>query len=507
MNKIFSACGTIALTALIALSTAHAQQNKCGVSTAYGKKIMEQFHSNRNEMRDYVFDRGAVTYVPVRFFLVAQSDGTGRTSEKAAFGALCLMNKNYKDQDIQFYLKEFKYINNDAIYSDPINTGFNDISNQMIYNAINIFITKDAGEEGVLGFYMPEAGPQGNDWVVLVEGSANEKLVATHEVGHFFSLNHTFYGWECTGGWDEDLHGNPVGSVAPCPDHIPNERVNMTNCQGFNCGGDCICDTPADYMFPSSTCDYTKNAKDPNGQLVNPDIQNYMNYVYGCSEYHFTDDQKEAIKNSLFSSSRNYVRPNYTPNLAEVNGTPTIVSPQSSELIPTYNAVPLEWTSVDGADKYLIELTTSGQPTKRYIVNSNTTVLTDLLPSKSYLWKVMAFNEYSTCGNYSGQKILKTGDQLSDTSDMTSKEKWSLGPNPVRLGESFFLNLSTNAKITADISIFTANGQLVKERSGLDFAQGETSFEIETNNLNAGLYLVSIKTNNGARTMKLSIVE
>ncbi|MBK8563846.1 MAG: hypothetical protein IPN76_11025 [Saprospiraceae bacterium] len=216
MNQIIRALGTFAFTALIAITAAHAQHHKCGVTLEEGKKIMEQFHFNRNEMRDFAFERGAITYVPIRFYMVANADGTGRTSEKAALGALCLLNENYADQEIQFYIKEFRYINNDDIHSDPINSGFNDIANQMIYNALNIFISKETGEEGVLGFYQPGAGPQGNDWVVLEENSATEKLVATHEVGHFFSLNHTFYGWECTGGWDENLHGNPVGFTTPC---------------------------------------------------------------------------------------------------------------------------------------------------------------------------------------------------------------------------------------------------------------------------------------------------
>jgi hypothetical protein len=506
MNQIIRALGTFAFTALIAITAAHAQHHKCGVTLEEGKKIMEQFHFNRNEMRDFAFERGAVTYVPVRFYLVAEGDGTGRTSERAALGALCLLNENYANQEIQFYIKEFKYINNDDIYSDAINSGFNDIANQMIYNAINIFLTDGTGEEGVLGFYQPNAGPQGNDWVVLDENSATEKLVATHEVGHFFSLNHTFYGWECTGGWNGDLNGSPVGFTNPCG--AITELVNMTNCEGSNCGGDCLCDTPADYMFgPSNTCSYTADALDPNGQPLSPDIKNFMNYIYGCSDYHFTDDQKQAIKNSLFSSSRNYIRPNYTPNLEQVTGTPTLVSPQGGELVPTYNAVPLEWTAVPGADSYLIEMTTSGQPTRRLIANSNTTVVNGLLPNKSYLWKVLGFNEYSTCAGFSGQKILKTGELINDTSVLTTKEKWTLGPNPVKLGESVFLTLITNAKLAADITIFTANGQLVQERRAIDFAQGDTSYEIETNSLNTGLYLVNIRTENATRTLKLSIVE
>ncbi len=494
----------LVLTSAILASTAANAQHKCGVTAEDGKKIMEQMQINRNEMRDYVHTRGAVTYVPVRFFLVAKSDGTGRASERAGFQALCLLNQNYLDQDIQFYLKEFKYINSNGIYSDPTSfSGSNAIKNQMVYNAINIFFVHEMAEQGVLGYYQPGPGPQGNDWIVCLEGQAGQDLVLTHEVGHFFSLNHTFYGWESSGGWDEFTHGNPVGALSP--DGVPNEYVSGTNC---NNSGDGICDTPADYMFPSNSCNYTKNAKDPNGQSLAPDIKNFMNYVYGCSDYHFTEDQKDEISNSLFSSSRSYVRPNYTPNLATVSGSPTIVSPQQSETIPTYNSVPLEWTAVPGADKYLIELTTSGQETARIIANSNTITLTNLLPSKSYLWKVMAYNEYSTCGNFSGQKIFKTGSQqVSDTSTIPQLASWSLNPNPVRVGTPFFINLETTEALHCNINVTNMTGQRVLDYQQTVFSFGESSLEVPTGNLTPGIYFVTIRTENDLQTQRLSVVD
>ncbi len=495
--------GALLVTAIIFTSVAAQAQHYCGVSTEMGANIMEQMQSNRNEMRDYVHTRGAITYVPVRFFLVAKSDGTGRASERAGLQTLCHLNENYLDQDIQFYLKEFKYINSNSIYSDPMsNAGSNAIANQMIYNAMNFFIVHEMSEEGVLAYYQPSAGPSGNDWIVSLENSVATEPVISHEVGHFFSLNHTFYGWECSGGWDEAVHGNPVGSFGPCGQ--PNEKVDMTNC---TTAGDGICDTPADYMFPNNNCAYTQNAKDVNGQLLSPDIHNFMNYIYTCSDYHFTDDQKTEIHNSLFSFNRNYIRPNYIPNLATVTGTPTIVSPQQSELIPTFNAVPLEWTAVPGADRYLLEFISSGQETARVIVTSNSVVLNNFLPNKSYLWKVLAFNEYSTCGGWSGQKIFKTGDQLSDTASIPDLASWSLSPNPVRVGAPLFINIKTTAAIQPSISIYNMTGQLVQEFLDNEFKSGESSFEVPTYNLTAGMYFVTLRTENDFQTQRLSVVE
>ncbi len=500
MSKSIKFWTLLAVIGVLSATTSFAQ-HKCGVSYEDGMMLRAQMQANRNEMRDYVFERGAITYVPVRFFLVAKSDGSGRTSERAGLQALCKLNAAYLDQEIQFYLKEFKNINSNSIYSDPTSfSGSNAIANQMIYNAINVFLVDEMAEEGVLGYYQPNAGPNGNDWIVSLESAASQDLVLPHEIGHFFSLNHTFYGWECNGGW-VPADGNPVGAMTPC--NVPAERVNGSNC---TTAADQICDTPADYMFPNNSCAYTLNVKDVNGALLDPDIHNYMNYVYGCSDYHFTDGQKDEIQNSLFSFNRNYIRPNYTPNLALVTGSPTIVSPQQSELIPTYNAVPLEWTAVAGADRYLLEITTSGQVIRK-IVTTNSTILTDLAPSKSYLWKVMAFNEYSTCGGFSGQKIFKTGSQqVSDTSTIPDVASWNIAPNPVRAGASFFVNVNSTESVKATFSLTNMTGQLIKEFPETEFKSGENSFEVPTNGLSTGMYFVTFRTKNNFQTQRLSVI-
>ena len=476
--------------------------NWCGVSTQSGAQIKAQLHENRHEMADYVSDRTVTTYVPVRFFLVAKTDGTGRASEKLALAALCKLNENYADQDIQFYIKELKYLNNTTIFSNPTSFGgSNAIANQMIYNALNIFIVNEMSEEGVLAYYQPDAGPNGNDWIVALQSYVDEDLVLTHEVGHFFSLNHTFYGWESTGGWDPILYGNPVGTTSP--DGITNEMVNGSNC---NNAGDDICDTPADYMFPNNSCDYTQNAKDPNGQLLNPDIYNFMNYVYNCGNYHFSDGQKTAIHNSLFSNNRNYVRPNYTPNLDEVTGAPTIVSPASGSTVDTYNNVQLEWSALAGADHYFLEVTKSGTPAQRYISTTNSIVLTNLDPSTTYLWKVMGYNEYSTCGSFSSQKIFKTGNLINDTSDSKVSESWNVSPNPVKIGQPINLNMESAEGLEAEVTIFGATGQVAVGPVKYKFAGGLTALEIETDGLAPGFYLVSLQTANSLQTERVAVV-
>ena len=497
---------TFLLTFLLAfafVSQVSAQANWCGISPQNAKQIKDYMLQVREDMRGYVYDRDAVTYVPVRFFLVGKNDGSDRPSEKSALQALCHLNDNYADQDIQFYLKELKYMNNTSVNTNPESfSAVTAIKNAMIYNALNVFIVDIIAEPGVAAYYQPPAGPNGNDWIIASESYVDDVRVLSHEVGHFFSLNHTFYGWESSGGWDPAIHGIQVSNYSP--DGILNEKVDGSNCQT---AGDGICDTSADYMFPTNNCTYNGNAKDPNGILVSPDLNNHMNYAFGCNDYYFSDDQKAQIKANLFHSTRNYVRPNYTPTTTVISAVPTIISPANQETIATYNYVNLEWSAVTGADRYLVELVNSTTGNQRFIVNENKLLLTTLPASKSFLWRVMAFNEYATCANFSAQKIFKTGDIFSDTSESPAINDWSVNPNPVRIGQSFNVSVESINGVEADITLFNMTGQVVQYYPKNAFKGVSSSLEIQTGSLQAGMYLVSLATENGIETKRIAIVE
>ena len=479
----------------------NAQSNWCGISADDAQAMTANMLQVREDMRDFVKERNAITYVPVRFHLVAKSDGTGRPSERLALQALCLMNEGYANLDIQFYLKEFKYTNSTSAATNPESFGgFNAISSAMVYNAINIFIVDQIADPGVAAYWQGPPGPSGNDWIVVSDNFVTNENVLTHEVGHFFSLLHTFNGWESSGGWDPSIHGNPVGPTSP--DGVPNELVNASNCAS---AGDYMCDTPADYMFgPDNTCVYSSNAKDPTGALLAPDVSNRMNYFYNCSDYHFSNQQIVQITNSLFHSTRNYVRPGITPTLAAVSSAPALVKPAQSEKIDAYNNVELEWTVVPGANKYLVEVSNSNVGNLRYIVSDNTLVLTTLFENQSYLWRVMAYNEYSTCANFSSQKIFKTGSIFSDTSEIPGFEEWTISPNPVKGGNPILVNVESTG-IEANVSLITMTGQVVQNIPNYRFPAGFSTLEIPTDRLPAGIYIVAMRTPEGVETQRVAV--
>lgn len=503
-------CFTIAFIAMtFQMLAQHHDHFRCGISAQDGEEIKQNMLQTRAEMRDFVRPRNITTYVPVRFWMMAKTNGDGRASEEVGLKTICELNENYLDQDIQFYLHEFEYWNNTSVYNDPqsfasVNTIKGKLLNTSSYDAINIFILDDAGGGAAAYFQLP-MGQNGNDWIVSGDNYAGDGHSLTHEVGHFFNLPHPFNGWESTqDGWDPAIHGNPVGTYSP--DNVLNELVNGTNCQQ---AGDAICDTPADYMFPfpgSNQCTYNLDAMDPTGVLLEPVINNFMNYG-NCNSYFFTDGQKQEIENSLYSPQRDYVNPGDIPILDIVDQTPTVIAPGSGETVETYNSVELEWSEVPGATHYLVKIILPNVGTDILMVETTSMLLTDLEPNSTYFWQVRAFNEYSTCKGFSSQKIFKTGGTFTDTADVPNIDEWSIFPNPARNGGVIEVSVESTDGLEATVRMYSITGQLVHDADKVQFPAGMSTLEIPVSNFGTGVYMVTLQSENGLETKRVSIVD
>ena len=477
------------------------QQFSCGMSSTDCKEVMAEMLKNREEMRDQNFDRGAITYVPLRFFLVADLDGSGRGTERSCLTALCNLNNNYAEQEIQFYIKEFKYIDNGSIYDSPMGfSGSNAIANAMIYDAINIFVVQDAGG-GAAAYFQPPYGPNGNDWVVCAKQYMTDTRVLTHELGHFFSLAHTFNGWE-EEQWDIAKHGNPVTQFWAPDGSTRVELVDGSNCSN---SGDGFCDTPADYLFPSGNCSYTDQVRDKNSELLEPQVDNYMNYHFGCSEYFYTDDQKAAVKNSLNSFNRNYVRPGFTPVTTEITDKPTLISPENDEQLDYHENVYLTWEPVEGAQYYIVDLLSGTTKIKR-IVDTNFILFEDeLQPDKSYLWKVMPFNESYGCAQFSSTIKFRTGEGFNSIQEITEVSEFSILPNPVQAGSNINISISADENFDATIFLVSMTGQIVNSIQNYQFQKGNASLELSTSKIPSGVYFVNIQSEKGVLNKKIIV--
>ncbi len=494
---------------------AFAQDHVCGTSIESQLHGLERMTANRlNAANLATAGQRDVTYVKIKFHLVGSGNGAGFASESLIFDLLCTLNTAFEDQDIQFYMDlPFNYISNDALFNDAQSAaGQTQIQFNKVQTAMNIFITGNFPQPGLLGYYQ---GPFPTNDYIVIKKSATFGSTAPHEVGHFLSLAHPFFGWE-DNAWNPNVHGNPVTSnFAPSvgfPQLIPNELVDQSNC---NNAADQICDTPPDYLFAFSNgqsgCNnFTGGAMDPSGALIDPMENNMMSYFTSCSDYAFTNDQKVALNLDLMSGQRNYIRADDAPSTAAITGSPSLMEPIDGETTAGYNLVAFDWTPVDNADAYLLEISTA--PTflnnpQRYIVNGTYKIVEGtFVANATYYWRVRPFNKYITCGtSYTERESFVTGTSVS-VAEIDAVSGWNVSPNPVSSNESLTIQIDATADFDASVVLYNTAGQTVKTITSQVFNPGQSTLEVSTSGLNPGLYIVTMISEDGGVLNKKVVV-
>ncbi len=516
----------LSLFALAAMAQhPHPGGNWCGTSVADQELILKRLKTNR-AANYYSEQRGATTFVAVRFTRVGTNDGSQRASnEEDILEALCLLNEEYEDQDIVFYIKEIAYLDNTAIYEQPgSNLGYNLLAALTKYDALNIYLTKDASSDNnggiTLAFYRPPFGNDANDYIVCDQNFLLTDGVISHEVGHFFSLAHTFFGWEPNlNFWAEDANNNGIVnyldnfSVGPVSlnTSVKNELQSGANCDQSDVA-DAICDTKPDYGFGfmSNNCTYNGNVRDFEDVAVTPLPNNFMSYFRNCNSYVFTDGQKQAMAADLASPARNYIRPNFTPNTTEITGIPTLTTPPNNSTTDAYNVVFFEWDPVPGASKYLVTIdrvSSFAVNPQYFTVNNNSTfIYGDFDPDKKYYWRVTPFNDGYTCTEKSGAFSFTTGTVLS-TNNIQQLSGWQISPNPARSNSAINIAIDAKSAFTANVQIFNATGQLVLDRSNENVNAGSSNISLNTPSFTPGIYFVQLQTNEGVATQRMVITE
>ncbi len=506
-NKTWSILTLLFLFTAINRNNAQEIVPRCGTQDL--ESIKQQMLENRRTMGDFVSPR-EVTYVPLKFHIVADAQGKGRIEEEKLLDALCQLNENYADQGIQFYMKDgFNYINNNTINTKPgSTTGINLIRDVRRLNALNVFYTEQTVEDQPIAAYYQ--GGLTLDWIIVRKIYAQDERVLTHEIGHFFSLPHTFHGWD-NEPWDPAVHGNPVQKYAPDGRTI-NEYADGSNCnpdleQGNNPVGDGICDTPADYNFGGNDCTYKLNALDPDGKPVQPQVNNYMNYFFGCSNYIFTDGQKTEIQRSLLSKDRDYLRSNYQPNITEIKDPVYLVSPADQEQVNRDRQVMLKWQGVSGADFYLVEVDRS--PSFDYaplseITNVDSILIQDLEPERNYFWRVRPFNEYFTCADATPARRFKTAKTVS-VQELPFVQFLNIYPTVLKANDVIHVELDSEIGFDSEINLMDVSGRMIQRWSGQYFTPGSNRKTLQLNSIPAGFYLIRLQTDQGTVVQKIIV--
>ena len=470
----------------------------------------------------------AVSYVPVWFHIVSQTDGTGGVAEWKVLDMLCDFNKAYTDNGIalQFYIKGFDYISNDATYNYPRSlSGFSSLRNTKKQDGANVYITNGAGaapNDGTLAYYSNKQYTSDpnytNDWIVIlkssVSGGTNAFTIA-HEMGHLFSLLHTFSGWE-----PAQFKATPQKPCAPvlASDNFTATEKHARTGSDANCAdaGDLMCDTPEDYDFGYgyNGCTWTGSAQDPSCVAVTPSEKNIMGYFVGCLNS-FSAQQKEAIINNyLYDRGRQYLRDlNITPSLVDL-GTTSIVSPVNASTVNGYDNITLSWAAATGATGYYLQISTSASfasneyhflttsASSNFNVNTGNTSVAFLQPNVNYYWRVRPMSSYKNCAAFTSGRFLTS--VASGVNNIPDVSDFNVFPNPITNTKSLELTLSLEKSLDAVIKIVNVNGQIITQQKQ-HFDSGFTTHLLDLSNLQNGLYILRIESDRGVLNRKITM--
>jgi Secretion system C-terminal sorting domain len=506
MNKpIFYSLLLLIISPFFALSQP-SMMPTCRLSQETEVSILERLKRNKKVLGEVATNRSLITFVPVKIHLVADDAGEGRMSEARALDMLCLLNEEYLESEIQFYLQDlFSYVDNSNIYlhtnfdSNPVGV-WNETLPFKADSAINIFVTNSVDGAGSTAVIMTLAYYTSLvDCIFIRLNAALGRNVLPHAMGHFFSLIHPFIGWEGQPFCEGQVSGQG------CDDGL------IENQSGSNCEttGDLICDTPPDYLFAFcvSNCEFDGVVYDCEGNPVFPMENNTMSYFGDCPDYEFTEDQTFVMLTDLFSPERDYVNPGITPNLDLIEELPELNGPEEGDVLP-FNALYFNWEPIAGATHYILEideLSNFNYNLYSVVVDTTEAFVTNYgQGNTNYYWRVRGFNNYGTCSIFSVINTFQTSGFASEVKQISAIKNWSVQPNPLDEKALLYLSISANLPFQGELRIQSVSGKALLEKE-VTIVAGTNTLEIPTMDLPKGIYLVSIQHDEGLMTKKLLI--
>ncbi|MDZ4844065.1 MAG: T9SS type A sorting domain-containing protein [Chitinophagales bacterium] len=328
-----------------------------------------------------------IYYIPLKIHLVGTNDGSGYHKISSILDGLCHLNEQYEQVGFHFYIYgDINYVNNTALYEHTSFNVGNIITQTKTADVANIYYVQDpAGNCGYFSGW--------RDFMAIAKSCAGPtNSTVAHELGHYFSLPHTFSGWE----------GRNVSDPAESDD----ERVNGSNC---NNAGDYFCDTPADFISDRWGCPYNNTKVDYVGTPYAVDGSLYMSYANDACQDKFSPEQIEAMRLYLLTERSDLLN-HSAPIIDSVGETISIYPPNGTLGVPA-NFAQLKWKKTTGATHYNLQVTRyfNGNFSNVDLVLQDTTyMLTNLEPGYNYRWRVRPFNEGNTCSSYTAYSSFVT---------------------------------------------------------------------------------------------------
>lgn len=471
------------------------------------------------------FERGAITYVPIRFQRIGNSDGTREASPFNMLALLEAINRDFAPYEWRFYLTETNGRPFETYFDDDLNEGLSDdrqfLADNRSRDAVTMYFVANAstGTDGsgvTLGYYDPNI----DILVVRTASVNNDASTATHELGHYFGLPHTFRGWDAetwTGAVCSDTaYNSPVTEVvAPNRYRGRNVLVELVaRGDGANCeeAGDLFCDTGADYNlgFAYPNCNYRGPVVDRNGDQLQPDENNFMSYFRDCPAYRFSEGQFAAVAADRRSARRRFLRGGAGPAVTDsVRARGVLTAPANNSTADFVDNVPVSWAPVEHATYYYLEVNTQRTFADRSAVlqevipaTQTSRILTDLEADRRYYARVTGFNQL-TIGIPSDRVQFRAG-SVSSTRVPEAVRGLVVSPNPVARGNDLSLDVHADAVGDYDLAVLDAVGRVVS-RERVSVGGGSIRVPVATSGLSQGAYVVRLRSGRGVSSQRFVV--
>lgn len=504
------------LMVLITLSiTAQNKTHWCG--TDHDHEFMERLTRNVKFARENDLSRMDITYIPVKFHLIADNEGNGRISEQAVYQQLCRHNEQFAHLNMQFYVHEgFSYVDNTSMYNHTGNAQqqFNALANQN-RGVMNLFIPLNASAPTVAGYYTG-----GGDFMVIRQSSFSEETngVFGHEVGHMLNLAHPHWGWEDE-PYTPERYGDMVTINTISSSQSPIVTIEVMNDPNCHLTGDRICDTPPDYGFTQNggngpqVCHnpWEGIVRDRNGVLIEGQPDLIMGYNGNCQQLSFTEGQGEAMKadvvirTQLPATALRHFNTSYTPAETVVEAIPAKIAPGHLSTTEFFNNVVLQWEAVANAQGYIINIGGNANETI-FIEDPSQTeyLLSDLEANSTYTWSIYPIHENGICPPEEASNLFFTSDAVTSVNEIESISDFIVFPNPV---SDQYLNVSLDLEESLDVNVGLYNlaGQSVIGLENHALNSGNNRIRLNVTEIPTGIYHLNITSEKGIITERILI--
>jgi hypothetical protein len=443
-----------------------AQNNSCPTVLSFDQMQKLQAFQQRLENGEVILNKKAIKYVPVKIHIIGNKNGIGYYPVSFLLQTLCELNIRFIPTGFHFFLSDVvSYLNDDELYEGNSDAIWNRAGGYKDSKAVNIFF--HGGGMQWCGVYF------GGVDVIFIKNSCQltDATTLTHELGHFFTLPHTFSGWE---------GGNTPPNI---------EKIDGSNCRT---AGDGFCDTKADYVSVRWSCPLYSNLKDPNGVIFKPDSSIYMNYASDNCHSRFSNEQMLAMQNDL--QGRNIAVP--TVDLRSLPA-PQKIAPLPGATNINANEVKLNWRAVPGAFAYHLQIARFGN--WEYLnydqLIYDTSAVADLFGDWPYAWRVRAITVANTCSSFGTVDTFSTHESPASINEIGNDMKGLLYPNPSEIGQTILIK----TPIGTQVILCNSLGQTVT------IFEPSTKAEIELKIAEAGIYFVVFKTSENTFVKRLLV--